>query len=84
MTYKDIDPPNWRNDPGMTSIVEYRRKFAFLPIICADNTKVHFAYYYKKYKKWNSDHYGSEYSHTDFIENITEAEYMVRKLAETL
>jgi hypothetical protein len=75
---------DWRDDPGLTCKVFYKRKFALLPVSCSDESKVHLRFYYKKYNMWNTDHYASEYSHTDFVENITEADYMIRKLAETL
>jgi hypothetical protein len=82
--------PSWRNDPGLTSTTEYKRKFALFKVECSDNTTVWLEYYYKKYEHWSSG-YGNKifdddtaYYHTDFIENITEAEYIIRKLAETL
>ena len=79
---------NWRNDPGLVSKPKYRKKFAFLPTRCSDNTKVWMKFYYKKYTLWfhgeDAFRYDDEYLHTDSIENITEAEYIVRKLAETL
>lgn len=79
---------NWRNDPGLTSKPEYKKKFALRPVMCADGTKVWLRPYYKKYEHWshghNASHYDEGYLHTDFIENITEAEYIFRKLAETL
>lgn len=91
MTYLDIDPHNWRNDPGLSCIIEYKKRFAFFPVKCADGTKVWFRHYYKKYELWSHNHAGSgskyrdsDYLHTDFIENITEPEYIVRKLSETL
>jgi hypothetical protein len=88
MSYKDIDPPNWRNDPGLSSTSEYRKKFAFRPVICSDGSKVWFKSYYKKYELWshgkNIPYCDEDYLHTDFIENITEAEFIIRKLAETL
>lgn len=86
MTYKDIDPPNWRNDPGLVSKPEYRKKFALRPVICSDGTKVWLEYYYKKYELWShgddAPYYDDGYLHTDFIENITEAEFIIRRLTE--
>ena len=80
-------PDNWRNDPGLSSYVEYRKKFALWPVICLDNTQVWFQYYYKKYEHWS--HGGTskvfdddEYAHTDFIGCLTEADYIVRRLTE--
>jgi hypothetical protein len=89
MGYIVPNPPNWRNDPGLTSKSEYRKRFAFLrPVMCSDGTKVWMKSYYKKYDLWshgdNVSYYDEGYLHTDFIENITEQEYIIRKLAETL
>jgi hypothetical protein len=43
-------------------------------------------HYYSKYNRWTSTHVSEEleYCHTDFVENITEEEYIVRKLADNL
>lgn len=87
MGYIVPDPPNWRNDPGLSSRVEYRKKFALFPVTCSDGSRIHLKYYYKKYELWshgnnNLPYYEEGYLHTDFIENITEAEYIVRRLTE--
>lgn len=75
---------NWRDDPSLRSIIEYKRHFAFRRVICHDGTKVWLKFYYAKYKNWGTD-WDFEYGlHTDFIENITEEEYVVRKLSESL
>jgi len=84
MSYKD-----WRDDPGMTVISEYKRHFAFFPVECADSEIVWLRHYYKKFRVWGTgtlvDGYeDADYYHRDFVENITEAEYIVRKLAENL
>jgi hypothetical protein len=89
MGYIVPNPPNWRNDPGLTSKSEYRKRFAFRPVMCSDGTKVWMKFYFKKYDLWSHgdeplSHYDEGYLHTDFIENITEQEYIIRKLAETL
>lgn len=80
---------NWRNDPGLDSEIIYKKRFALFPVICTGDVKVWFKIYYKKYAIWghkngkifNND---DEYRHVDFIENITEEDYLVRKLAKTL
>ena len=82
-----IPPGNWRNDPGLSSYVEYRKKFALWPIKCSDDASIWFKFYYKKYELWSHGGKGKifndeEYLHTDFIENISEAEYIVRRLTE--
>ena len=87
-----LSSSDWRNDPGLSALTEYKRKFALWPIICEDGTRVWFKHYYKKYKHWG--HYeilaGYEnipednYVHTEYIENVSESKYIVRKLAENL
>ena len=80
---------NWRDDPGLESQTEYKRRFAVLPVRCSDNTLVFFKHYYSKFIHWGYrhgkyDNLNDYYLHTDFIENISEAEYIVRKLSENL
>lgn len=86
MTIGEKYPPDdWRNDPHLDSHIEYNKKWAFWPVPCSDGIKVWGEYYYRKLKVWGfTDHNDFVYGHTDFIENITEAEYIVRKLAENL
>jgi hypothetical protein len=80
--------PNWRDEQGLVSTNLYKRKFAWYPVTCNDGTTIWFSNYYKKYTQWNNHHAPAmsqwDYGHTDFIENISEAEYIVRKLAENL
>jgi hypothetical protein len=79
---------NWRDE--MQAIPHYKKKFAILPIECSDGTKVWFKFYYSKYQTWNSPHSSkvfdidAEYGHTEFVENVNEAEYIVRRLVEGL
>lgn len=73
---------NWRQDPGLKSTVIYRKKFAYVPVMCNCGTKVWLKNYYTKYIQWgykndSVDTYGL---HEDFCENITEAEYIIVKL----
>lgn len=81
--------PNWRNDPGLASAIEYRKSLALRPIVCSDGTRIWFKFYYKKYEHWghsntltggNPETMDEYYLHTDFIENVSEADYIVRKL----
>jgi hypothetical protein len=73
---------NWREDPSLHKLVEYVRKFAFLPVKCNDH-KVWLTTYYIKYEHWFcGDVTDNEYVHTDRIENITEDEYIVRRLRD--
>ena len=77
---------NWRDE--MKPITVYKRKFAFLPKECADESVVWFKFYYSKFHIWNSSHrtaifdLDEDFGHVDFVENITEAEYIVRRLTE--
>lgn len=89
MSYNNTPiPPNWRNDPDLVSTNEYKRKFAYLPVKCTGGETVWLTHYYRHLTHWTvgrpanfEDQY---YYHTDFAGNITEQEYVVRKLAETL
>lgn len=88
MSYKDWDSPNWRDDTGLVSHFIYKRKWALTPVVCSGGEKVWFDHYYVVTRVWSSK-FVDEYdirnnSHRDFVENITEAEYIVRKLAEKL
>jgi hypothetical protein len=77
---------SWRVDPNMTSKSFYKKKFALFPIKCFDGEKVWLENYYKKYTIWGTGGHwpdnGGDYGHTDFIEDISEAEYIVRRLKE--
>lgn len=84
----DKSMPSWRDDDGLVSKTVYKRRWAIRPVVCSCGEKVWFSPYYSKYRVWGSkftdDIDSEEYPHTDFVENITEAEYIVRKLAENL
>ena len=81
---------NWRNDPGLTSTHMYRKKFALFPRKCEDGTLVWLKNYYTKYKYWGFRRPISATDiadfrddlHKDRLEDITEAEYIVRRLTE--
>ena len=78
----------WRNDAGLIGTPVYKRKFALVKRICSDGSTVWMKPYYKKFITWSHGdspvYYDQEYGHTDFIENVTEAEYLVRKLSDNL
>jgi len=82
-----IEGDNWRNDSGLESTVFYKRKFALTHTMCADGSSVWLTHYYKKYQVWS---YKGDVDidglslHTDFVENISEEEYIVRKLSGVL
>ena len=69
---------NWRDE--LQSCTTYKKKFAFVGVNLSDGDKIWFKSYYRKYIIYGSDdvHRG----HVDFVENISEAEYIVRKLQE--
>lgn len=84
----DKSVPNWRDDESLVARPVYKRRWALTPVVCSCGVKIWFNHYYSKYLLWTSksadDPETAENSHKDFIENITEAEYIVRKLAENL
>lgn len=73
---------NWREDPGMESVNVYQRRFAFRKTTCSGGEIVRFCFYYKMYCVWSHGDMSDDYQHIDFVENITEAEYIVRRLIE--
>lgn len=76
---------NWRDDKGMVCESVYKRRFAFLPVLCSSSDKqIWLKWYYKKYNVWNSDIYMNEFDHVDYAESINEEEFMFRKLSGTL
>lgn len=76
---------NWRDDHGIKPYPFYKRKFAIRSVACSDGTIVWMKYYYKKYIRWTAEYKESrEGGHVDFIENVSEGDYIVRKLAENL
>jgi len=86
MDIEGSDPRSWRNDPSLVAEVSYKRKFALFPVRI-NGEKVWMKFYYQKYKTWYHRYGGfieSEFGHTDLVEIISEDEYLVRKLAETL
>ncbi len=79
---KHIPADNWRNDPGLICEIDYKKKFAILPVTCHDGVKVWLSYYYTLYYHWGYRNIEDSYYHTDQLDNITEAEYIIRKLTE--
>lgn len=75
---------NWRSGLDCENI--YKKKFALFPVVCHDGTKVWLRYYYKKYEIWRDRTrktlFDTEFPHIDYIESITESEYIVRKIIE--
>lgn len=78
---------NWRDEPGLGKAVLYKRRFAIFPTECMCGSVIWLKFYYKKYEIWgmrSGKIYNDDYAHTDYIGNITEEDYLVKKLAETL
>ena len=81
----------WRDDPGLIFETEYKKKFAWIPVTCENGYRLWWKSYYKQYNNWGHAYsvnakdkgYLLDY-HQDFIANITEEEYLIRKLADTL
>ena len=77
---------DWRD--GLESIPVYKRKFAYLPIVTSADDRVWMKFYYKKYVSYHTNYgaslqvFDDDYQHTDFVENISEEEFVVRKLSE--
>lgn len=85
MTYKDWDSPSWRDDESLSSRTAYKRKWALFPVECKNGEKVWLDHYYTVHRLWGSTYTDDRnYSHKDFLGNITESEYIVRKLADNL
>jgi len=85
MGYIPPTPPNWRLDSGLSSIIRYKKRFAIFPIKCSDGTRAWLKFYYSKYELWSHANVGmnfddDEYLHEDFIERLSEADYIVERL----
>ena len=70
-----------RIHPKLKTHIAYRRRFAFWPTKCSGRW-VWLKYYMEKYKQWI--HGTLMFNDIEHIENITEADYIVRKLSESL
>lgn len=87
MNHSINQPETWRSDPSMVSVSKYKKSFAIFPVTCEDGKRIWLKPFYKKYITWghmrNSKIFNDdEYGHTEFIENISEDEFLVRKLSE--
>lgn len=89
MSHNINQPEDWRSDQSLIPKTSYKKSFAIFPVTCSGNQRIWLRVYYKKYITWSHSR-GSrvfnddDYGHTDFIENITEDEFLVRKIAERL
>lgn len=73
-----MEATGWRK--GLSLKIVYKRRFAFRKTLCVGEI-VWLKYYYSKYQVWSGGpNFESEYTHTDFVENITEADYIIEKL----
>jgi|AntAceMinimDraft_11_1070367.scaffolds.fasta_scaffold46115_2 hypothetical protein len=79
-------PIDWRD--GLICYPFYIRVFAFLSVECEGGNKVWAKHYYRKYATYSTPLFKGgeehEHLHTDFIESITEEEFLIRKIADTL
>lgn len=80
------DKPNWRDDDGLVHRLSFKKRFALRPVICSGGEKIWLKNYYSVYRVWSSGLYEEpgSYAHSDYLEDITEADYIVRKLADNL
>ena len=75
---------DWRDET--TKCVEYKKKFAWLPVACSDTSRIWLKFYYVKYYIY--DRGGKSltdypyHSHTDVAEIMSEASYIMAKLTE--
>jgi hypothetical protein len=73
----------WREDSSLVCTTIYKRRFAFFPVTVTGGT-VWLKFYYKKYNIWKHQHKMAPGVHSELDEKISEDDYIVRKLAETL
>lgn len=76
---------DWRTDSTLKCITSYKKKFAYVPKICSDGTRVWWSNYYTKYNTWVNYCIIPPTSmtlvgHTDRIEDIPEDTYLIRQL----
>ncbi len=87
--------PNWRNDHGIEKFITYKKKFAWRPIETLENEKLWWVTYYVVYENWTASYLAkthqangdiAEYTsiHRSRLGYISEADYLVRKLTESL
>jgi hypothetical protein len=76
---------DWRTEAGLIARTRYKKHFAFLPVTCVDNSVTWLKPYYKKYTVWlDPTPTGLEYDSKKYIETVTESEFIIRKLSDTL
>lgn len=77
----------WRDDSSLSSTTTYKKKFALFPVMTSGG-RVWLKFYFKKYVTWHHKfgkyNHGGDKGHTELVELISEEDYIVRKLAETL
>ncbi len=67
---------DWRKDPAIKKHDFYVKTFAIVPTLCTDGKWIWLKTFYKKYISYSN--------HIDFDGNISEEEYLLRKLSEKL
>jgi hypothetical protein len=66
----------------MQSRTTYKQKFALIPVTVESNNRIWLKNYYTVYKHYGHGSISNGHSHRDRIENISEQEYVVRKLTD--
>ena len=79
--FDDLIDGNWRNDGGLTSTVEYKKKFALIPTRMESGELVWMRSYYRRQVIWSQD-FDNSRSHPDKPIRISEADMIIRKLAD--
>lgn len=76
----------WRAELVSTPV--YKQKYAWLPQLTISGEIIWLTRYYRVYKIWDTEHTHVDitviHGHRDVVGNITEADYIVRKLSESL
>ena len=81
----DAPMVNFRDDSGLICTKVYKEKFAYLPTKLDTGVRVFWQKYYTIQHIWDSSGWrGTYYGHPDKPEKLDAADYLFRKLADTL
>jgi hypothetical protein len=77
---------DWKSIANLHPHFHYRKKFAILPVKDNAGNTLWLKKFYKKYLFWshNPETYDADNDFIEFIENVPDEVYMIRKLADTL
>lgn len=81
------NPPmtDFRDDAGLSCTKVYKEQFAYLPTKLDTGVRVFWQKYYTIQNIWDSGRWReTDYGHPDKPEKLDEADYLFRKLADTL